>query len=268
MKRIFATLSLFAILTSLTSCDLKHDDDINLDQIWMSDLYGKWDIWSTESIGYESIEFSTEGYYFIEESKSGATMDQEVLYGKYKKTGDYQVTAYDVGVLDITDYSDTKIWYDITLDGKTQSETHKATSAVDRDETISDNTDLIGTIWKVYSYSYEAYQEIFNIETDVAYLYISTAGTFISIDKSGNAYSYEWTWSNTDEDEIKVSNGNSYSNWTLEGISTFEVSDLSNNDMLFEFETDITVDTEDGTETLTNIPFTMRFERSSNITIE
>ncbi len=271
MKRIFAILSLLVTLTLFTSCELKHDDDINWDQVWLSDIYGKWDLWSTESLSYSSIEFSTEGYYFIRTLKTVSTADQGVLYGKYSKTDDYEITLEGLGVIEITDYDDDKLWYTITLDGESESETHKATAAEDRDEEISDNTSDICSIWAVYSYYYEAYSKQYTRDTDVAYIYLSTDGTFISIDKNGDAYSYKWAWSDTNETSITTSNGNSYKNWTLEGVNNFDVVNLSSGYVTLEFSASIEIDISeeendsDKTSEVVSVPFTMRFESTKKI---
>ncbi len=291
MNKFFTTLSLLLATITFTSCELKNT--INMDQIFLSSVYGKWNISSNH--GYSSIEFTTEGYYFIEESDS----ENSVIWGKYTKSGDYQITLNDFGVIDITKYGDDYLFFDLTKDGSTEAITQYTSLDGEVDDTYSDQTDLLCTIWKVgdytYTYSTNSLSDILPIqdrETDIAYVYFSTSDTFIVIDTVGVATSHEWVWKNTLETEINVT---SNIGWSLDGVTDFEVDELSNDQLSLIFDATITVETmqvyitkdgeetqivdmtvEDmiekeligeGDETFTK-PFTLNMSRTSTITIE
>ncbi len=259
MKKLFALLTLCTAFATLTSCELKHDD-INMDQIFLTDLYGKWNI--GDDYGYSTIEFTTEGYYFMEEKSS-----YKVVWGKYSKTSgeDYQITLSDgvsennFGVIDITDYGDDYLNYELTIDGSSTSYQQRTSLEGDVNETISDNTSLLSTIWGISEYFYTYTGETLwcnseeveigsinitqNRETDVKYVYFSALAnasdqaTFIVIDVNGTATSYQWGWLDDNEEEIVISG------WRLEDVDQFTIDKLTSSAAVLNFEATFEVET-------------------------
>ncbi|MFI3282123.1 MAG: hypothetical protein SNG10_01170 [Rikenellaceae bacterium] len=276
MKKIFTLLSLVLATLSFSSCEL--ENPINPDQIFMTDIYGKWEV--SDNQGYSSLEFTTEGYYFMVKNATDINSAPSVVYGKYTKTGDYQITLAGFGTVDITSYGDDYLRYTLTKEGDEDGISQSTTIAIDSDETISDNTSYISTIWSLvdYNFFYSYYSadyggmvsDLTSRDTDVKYLYFSTGDTFIVINKDQTAYAYEWKF-NSDEDQIQMDGDQK---WSLEGNTTFGIDLLMDTELKFSHYATFTftpID-EDGVPgdevTMQNTQLNMEFIMSKNITFD
>ncbi len=154
MRRLFAILSLCAVAL-LGSCSLFSVDEKDFgDQIYYSNIYGKW------KNGTNWIEFTEAGYYYTYGYGDGS-----LKYGKFSKTDSKQFTLEGFGVMDVSEVSevtsdedDTAYYlnFDLTLDDESIYIGVKATKEDEMEVDDEDQLDKISATWyqtNIYRYN-------------------------------------------------------------------------------------------------------------------
>lgn len=236
MRRVVTPLFVL-ILAIFASCSL--DSPEFEDQISETDVQGKWTLFTNDY--YTTFEF-TEGtkYYFVRHSGGDYT------FGRYKKTGLYQIELTDFGVMDIDEdnYGSTYLYFDFTLDetvypspqhSKIYLQTTNKSSEIDMADNLQ--TVYMCGLWSVTSITGGGCTDCLcdgcycsdtgeceeascscsckSVEPKPQYMLFTKSGTFLTIMDDGAVEATTWQWTDTLMEEIEYWDSGDYSDLTI-----------------------------------------------------
>jgi len=192
LKQILVTLTAVAFMASCNKEEMAPENDINVEK---STISAKWIVDSSGD--YKSFEFNESGNYIVTENTStGSTNDQAVLFGTYEIVEGNSIVLSDFGTLEISEINDNSISFSVQLMSNPDSEI--IINALKQEESESSTTtDLLCQTWQVVSLGGEPM-------SNVSILF-SNAGTYlVTAEVQGEQItgSGTWIWCNADENKL------------------------------------------------------------------